>query len=111
MLETCLKNCPSIPSLITKNVMDEIVTIGTGKRGYRNQDEALRLIQSWGKTFERRRGDLPIFYETYMHLKMKGIEFPPLPSQEGVVGGGVVNNPSTASSAASTSSQSSRINE
>jgi hypothetical protein len=85
MLETCIKNCKSIPSLVTRSVMEELVGIANGKRGHRNQDEALRLIQSWGRTFEKRRSELPIFYDTFMHLKSKGAQFPQLDPQDATV--------------------------
>lgn len=100
MIETCIKNCPSIPPAVNKSLMDAIVQVSSGKRGYRAQDEALRLIQSWGRMFEKRRHDLPIFYDTYMHLKTKGVQFPPLEPQDEVV-----------SNASTSSSQNKRTNE
>lgn len=92
MLETCIKNCNSIPSLVSRSVMEEIVHIANGKRGHRNQDEALRLIQSWGRTFEKRRSELPIFYNTFMQLKSTGAQFPQLDPQD------VTTSPSAGSS-------------
>lgn len=82
MLETLMKNCKSVPYLITRPVMEEIVNIAMGRRGARNQDEALRLIQSWGRTFEKRKNELPIFFDTFMNLKSKGVQFPNLDPQD-----------------------------
>jgi hypothetical protein len=82
MLETLMKNCRSVPALVTRSVMDEMINIASGKRGHRNQDEALRLIQSWGRTYEKRRSDLPIFYDAFIHLQSKGAQFPQLDPQD-----------------------------
>jgi hypothetical protein len=92
MLETLMKNCRSIPALVTRGVMDEMINIANGKRGHRNQDESLRLIQSWGRTFEKRR-ELPIFYDVFMHLKSKGAQFPQLDPQDATMSPASISSP------------------
>ena len=75
--ETCMKNCGvSFASNINKSFMDEMVNIARGSRGPATQDEALKLIQSWGKTYIG-SNSLPIFYETFSRLRARGIQFPP----------------------------------
>ena len=77
LTETCMKNCgQQFPSVINRSFMDDLVVAAKGNKGPRAQDEALRLIQQWGKTFQRNRS-LPIFYDTYANLKARGASFPP----------------------------------
>ncbi|CAE7608724.1 TOL1, partial [Symbiodinium microadriaticum] len=76
MIETCTKNCVSVPQNINRSFMDEMVNISTGRKGFDNQEDALKMIQMWGLSYERRRNELPLFFETYMTLKTRGIRFP-----------------------------------
>lgn len=76
MIETCVKNCVSVPQNINRSFMDEMVNISTGRKGFDNQEEALRIIQLWGLSYARRRNELPIFYDTYTSLKTRGVRFP-----------------------------------
>ena len=74
-METCIKNCGmNFTKLVDKNLMNDIVNISKGIST--SADEALRLIQQWGRAFENRRDVQPIFYDTYCLLKSKGIKFP-----------------------------------
>lgn len=41
------------------------------------RETALRLIQQWGREYERHKTKLPIFFETYRQLKARGVSFPP----------------------------------
>lgn len=77
VIETCMKNCggPFI-SKITKSFMEEMITVARCSKGANAAQEALRLIQQWGKAFENQRNQYPVFYETYFTLKSKGIIFP-----------------------------------
>lgn len=75
--ESCMKNCTAtFPALVNKAFMNELCNIARGSKGFHNQEDALRLIQSWNKMFESRRNEIPIFFETYMSLKTSGIRFP-----------------------------------
>ena len=56
--------------------MDELILIAKGVKGSTNQEEALRIIQQWGRGFQSQRGQLPIFYDTYSSLRSKGFHFP-----------------------------------
>ncbi len=78
LLETCMKNCGTdFASYFDKSVMDELVNIGAkGTKGHKNQEEALRLIQQWARIFEQRRSSFPLFFDTYMSLKSRGVSFP-----------------------------------
>jgi hypothetical protein len=87
LLETCMKNCgPSFVGGIDKSMMELIGNIGKGSKGDKCSFEALRLIQQWGRAYEKKRGIFPIFFDTYVALKAKGIIFPPEenPSAAGV---------------------------
>lgn len=78
LIETCMKNCgPAFAATVQPPVMEEMVNVSRGNKGGKNADESLRLIQQWGRAFESKRGDFPIFSDTYVSLKSKGIRFPP----------------------------------
>lgn len=87
LMESCMKNCQSFPRVVNRVLMDEVVAVARGKKGGRLQDDALRLIQSWGKQFERQRGEIPLFYDAYISLVNSGLKFPkeevPVPNPEG----------------------------
>ena len=76
IIETCVKNCVSVPQNINRSFMDEMVNIANGRKGFDNQEEALRIIQLWGLTYERRRNELPLFFDTYTAMKTRGMRFP-----------------------------------
>lgn len=77
LLETCMKNCGSaFAASFDRALMDEVVKIAKGSKNLKNADEALRLIQQWGRVFEGRRGSYPLFFDTFIGLKAKGISFP-----------------------------------
>mmetsp|Transcript_17100 Transcript_17100/g.15441 ORF Transcript_17100/g.15441 Transcript_17100/m.15441 type:complete len:462 (+) Transcript_17100:93-1478(+) len=94
LIESLMKNCESrIAPSIDKSFMDEIVNVAKGLRGKKNAEEAIRLIQEWGKDFEKRRHNLPIYFDTYVTLKSRGMAFPvddPLQSSNTVIGGSVI---------------------
>ena len=76
--ETCMKNCGShFASKVDKAFMNEVTNISRGMRGVENKETALRLIQLWGREFERSKSRFPIFWESYISLKAKGVNFPP----------------------------------
>jgi hypothetical protein len=77
VIETCMKNCggPFI-SKINVQFMDEMISIARCSKGAPAAQEALRLIQQWGIAFENQRNQYPIFFDTYVMLKSKGIIFP-----------------------------------
>lgn len=76
--ETCMKNCGQrFAGAITQSFMDELVAVGRGRSGAHNQEEALRIVQQWGRAFEQKRSTFPIFFETFMSLKAKNVRFPP----------------------------------
>ncbi len=77
LMETCLKNCgPNFTGGVDKSIMDSVESISKGSKGGKNSDEALRLIQQWGRAFEKKRGVFPIYYDTYMSMRNKGVRFP-----------------------------------
>jgi hypothetical protein len=79
LTETCMKNCGMrFAECIQQAFMDEVVNVTRGGKGTNNAGEALRLIQQWGKAFEKKRGIVPIFFDTYVSLKSKGVRFPKL---------------------------------
>lgn len=77
IFESCMKNCGThFAQEVNKSLMDEMSNIARGSKGNKNSFEALRLIQEWGRAYEKKRGVFPLFYDTYMALKMKGLQFP-----------------------------------
>jgi hypothetical protein len=77
LLETCMKNCGSnFAASFDRSLMDEVVKIAKGSKGTKNSDEALRLIQQWGRVFESRRSSFPLFFDTFVGLKSRGVIFP-----------------------------------
>lgn len=78
LIDTCIQNNWNyVPQAVNKSFMDEVVKISGGRKGVNNQDDALRLIQTWGRRFERKRSEVPLFFETYMMLRSQGVSFPP----------------------------------
>ena len=77
LAETCMKNCPSFAAAINVTFMEEMVGLSRGNKGSKNAEESLRLIQQWGRAFESKRAQLPIFFDTFVGLKARGIQFPP----------------------------------
>lgn len=88
VLEACMKNCgrsfaqalqaqhrPKVNAVTDTNLMEEIVGIARGNKGQKNASEARRLIQDWGIEFESDKDQFPIFFETYLSLKAKGVAF------------------------------------
>lgn len=77
LFETCMKNC-GIPfaSVVDKSVMDDTVKVAQGSKGVKNSEEALRLIATWARVFEQRRTTFPLFFDTFMQMKSRGITFP-----------------------------------
>eukprot|EP01031_Cornospumella_fuschlensis_P049761 gene49761-60915_t len=77
LLETCMKNCGSpFHASFDRTLMDDVVKIAKGSKGNKNSEEALRLIQQWGRVFENKRSVCPIFFDTFVGLKSRGISFP-----------------------------------
>jgi growth factor-regulated tyrosine kinase substrate len=77
LTDACIQNnYQHIPPSINKTFMEEMVNISRGRKGYQNQEEALRLIQVWGRRFERKQ-EVPLFFETYMNMRTQGVTFPP----------------------------------
>eukprot|EP01041_Mallomonas_annulata_P010016 gene10016-20849_t len=75
--EACMKNCGHVfASFISRSFMDEMISIAKGSKGVNNQDDALRLIQQWGKMYQSQRGQLSFFYDNYNSLRSKGFHFP-----------------------------------
>jgi hypothetical protein len=78
LAETLVKNCelPLHRAIATAPFMTSLAAVGEGKRGAAAQGKALEVIQSWGMSFEHLKSSLPLFYETYVNLKVKGARFP-----------------------------------
>lgn len=80
LLETCMKNCGTeFARVVDRSVMDEMVRVASGvqgAKGMKNSEEALRLISTWARVFEHRRSSFPLFFDTFMHMKARGISFP-----------------------------------
>ncbi|RYH29772.1 hypothetical protein EON65_07295 [archaeon] len=77
LLETCMKNCgPNFHASFDRTLMDDVVKIAKSSKGTKNSEEALRLIQQWGRVFEAKRVTLPLFFDTFVGLKSRGISFP-----------------------------------
>jgi hypothetical protein len=76
--ETCMKNCGThFSSVVGRQFMAEVVNITRGTKGSENRECALRLIQLWAREYEKMKAKIPIFFDTYISLKGKGVSFPP----------------------------------
>ncbi|CAM9362111.1 unnamed protein product, partial [Heterosigma akashiwo] len=69
LCETCVKNCGNaFHEAISPDFMNDMVALTEGRRGWEVREQALGLIQQWGKAFEPHRQRLPIFSATYEQL-------------------------------------------
>lgn len=80
--ETCMKNCGLYFAICVhqKPFLDELIAIATarGSKSAMNNEQALKLIQQWGRMFEKNHRDsFPLFFDTFVSLKSKGFKFPP----------------------------------
>ncbi len=77
LLETCMKNCGmEFAARFDRSLMDEVINVAMKEhKGMRNKEDALRLIQQWGRAYESCRS-IPLFFETFMSLKARGVSFP-----------------------------------
>ncbi|XP_077227594.1 ENTH/VHS/GAT family protein [Tasmannia lanceolata] len=75
LLEACAMNCDKVFSEIaSEKVLDEMVRmIDNPQTHYSSRQRALQLIQAWGESGDL--GYLPVFYQTYVGLKARGIPF------------------------------------
>jgi hypothetical protein len=77
IMEACMKNCGvHFAGVVNKSLLDEIANIARGSKGIKNSSEALRLIQQWGRAFESSKRTYPLFFDTFIGLKSRGIKFP-----------------------------------
>eukprot|EP01033_Poteriospumella_lacustris_P011765 gene11765-8382_t len=77
LFEACMKNCGNdFASAVDKSAMDDMVKVAQGSRGIKNSEEALRLIATWARVYEHRKSSFPLFFDTFMHMKARGITFP-----------------------------------
>lgn len=74
IFESCFKNCSNFVAVIDKAAMNELSNIAGGSKGDKNAYEAQRMIQMWGRLYDGKRGNL--FFDTYMTLRARGIQFP-----------------------------------
>jgi hypothetical protein len=51
--------------------------LGKGRSNEHNAEDALRLIQLWGRHFEQKRNKFPIFFDTFVKLRASNLRFPP----------------------------------
>lgn len=76
ILEASIKNCRPIAGHINAAFMQEMVALAKGSKGKKIADEAARLIQQWGREFEKDRAKVPHFFDTLVALRAKGVSFP-----------------------------------
>ena len=57
IFESCFKNCSNFVPVIDKAAMDVMSNIARGDKGDKNAQEALRIIQTWGKAYDNKRGN------------------------------------------------------
>lgn len=81
IFETLFKNCSNFVAVIDRSAMDELSNIAKGSKGDKNAYEAQRIIQTWGRQYDGNRGN--IFYDTYMTLRARGVQFPREENQPG----------------------------
>lgn len=84
LLEACMKNCGSNFAVsFDKALMDEVVNISKGRKGAKNTDEALRLIQQWARLYEKNKS-FSLFHDTFFSMKSRGVVFPKEDVEESV---------------------------
>jgi hypothetical protein len=77
LLETCMKNCGlEFASRIDRYIMEDMSNIIRNNKSVKNTEEASRLISTWARVFEYRKATHPIFFDTFMGLKLKSFNFP-----------------------------------
>ena len=87
ILEASIKNYRPIAGHINAAFMQEMVALAKGSKGKKIADEAARLIQQWGREFEKDRAKVPHFFDTLVALRAKGVAFP-TEDRGGYPGGG-----------------------
>lgn len=55
--------------------MDEMAAVGRGRSDAHNAEDALRLIQHWGRQFESKKAKFPIFFETFIRLRATNLRY------------------------------------
>ena len=80
LVETCVKNCgfPFHAVVGTNNFLDAVIALASAcspRHGSEVQEQALDLIQQWGRAFEPQREALPAFAAAYERLRREGARF------------------------------------
>ncbi|XP_068665893.1 TOM1-like protein 2 [Aristolochia californica] len=75
LLEACAMNCDKVFSEIaSEKVLEEMVRmIDNPQTHFSNRERALQLIKAWGESSDL--GYLPVFQQTYLSLKERGVPF------------------------------------
>jgi hypothetical protein len=80
LTDAAIKNCSARLhfAVASKAFLGDVTALAEGKKStmWEARDAALKLIQEWGLEFKEKRDHLPLFYETYVSLKTKGVGFP-----------------------------------
>jgi len=83
LTETLMKNCEDdfYKQIATEKFMGQMIKLAqahlqsSDREALKVSDHALDLIQAWGEAFLPRRGQYPLFVNTYHNLKAKGLPF------------------------------------
>ncbi|KAI3449777.1 hypothetical protein Pfo_006442 [Paulownia fortunei] len=80
LLEACTSNCDKVFSEVaSEKVLEDMVKlIEDSRTEHGNRVRAMQLIRAWGESEDLEY--LPVFHQTYMHLKSK--EIPPATQEE-----------------------------
>jgi hypothetical protein len=78
LADACVKNCSARLhfAVASKAFMADVAALADGRKGWEVKEESLKCIQQWGLSFKDKRDVLPVFYDTYISLKTKGVAFP-----------------------------------
>ena len=80
LLEALVKHCgPELHlQVATREFMGDLKTLAEpGRADGRVSRKVLQLIHAWGEAFKDMRREMPVFYDTLLDLRAKGLSFPP----------------------------------
>ena len=80
LLEALVKHCgPELHlQVATREFLGDLKTLAEpGRADGRVSRKVLQLIHAWGEAFKDMRREMPLFYDTLLDLRAKGLSFPP----------------------------------
>lgn len=74
LCEAIMKNCgANFAVAVDKALMNELSSIAKFSKGQKNSEDARKIIQQWGKAFDKK---FPLLIDEFNSLKSEGLSFP-----------------------------------